>query len=293
MDRSRRRCMDSKLKYPGLLSDPVPHDDEPVGAEATDVLRDRYDEAVDGAPPPLHTEDDDGLGTSSSIELGAEFVCFRTKHILRRSAALGRRVSGGVVSPGEDLVKAGDAWPDLGDADEFGSGLTGCCALCGLQEAARAAEAALPATAEEALTLAVPPSSSAGGSWEPGEADALACPAKRDEAPFLRAALRSSDRARCNAGVERRGGGVGGEPAALVLNMSPTLLPAMAALVAAAGDDGLRSEDRPGEHRPPSMCVAERELTNEVPRRSHCTAASRCHGNLGSPCWQLMSSALQ
>lgn len=290
MDRSRRRCMDSKLKYPGLLSDPVPQDDEPMGAEATDVLRDRYDEAVDGAPP-LQTEDDDGLGTSSSIEFGAEFVCFRTKHILRRSAALGRRVSGGVVSPGEDLVKAGDAWPDLGEA--LGSGLTGCCcccARCGLQEAARAA--ALPA-ATEALPLAVPPSSSAGGSWEPGEADALACPASRDEAPFLRAALRSSDRARCSAGVDRRGGGVGGEPAALVLKMSPTLLPEMAALAAAAGDDGRMSEDRPGEHRPPSMCVEERELTSEEPRRSHCTAASRCHGNLGSPCWQLMSSALQ
>lgn len=169
--------------------------------------------------------------------------------------------------------------------DELGSGLTGCCARCGLHEAARIAEAALPAEA-----LAVPPSSSAGGSWEPDEAEALACPGSRDEAAFFRAALRSSDRARCSAGVERRGGGAGGEPAALVLKMSPTLLPA---LVAAAGDDGLRSEDRPGEHRPPSMCVEEREFTSEVPRMSHCTAASRCHGNLGSPCWQLMSSALQ
>lgn len=106
--------MDSKLKYPGL-SPPVD------GTEATEVFRDRYDEPVEGAA--LHTEDD-GLGTSSSIELGAELVCFRTKHILRRSAALGRRVSGGVVSPGEDLVKAGDAWPDLGLAE--GSGLSGC-----------------------------------------------------------------------------------------------------------------------------------------------------------------------
>lgn len=112
--------MDSKLKYPGLSPLEVPpHEDD--GTEATDVFRDRYDEPVEGAA--LHTEDD-GLGTSSSIELGAELVCFRTKHILRRSAALGRRVSGGVVSPGEDLVKAGDAWPDFGLAD--GSGLSGC-----------------------------------------------------------------------------------------------------------------------------------------------------------------------
>lgn len=110
--------MDSKLKYPGLSPPEVPPQD---GTEATDVFRERYEDPVEGAA--LQTEDD-GLGTSSSIELGAEPVCFRTKHILRRSAALGRRVRGGVVSPGDDLVKAGDAWPDFGLVP--GSGLSGC-----------------------------------------------------------------------------------------------------------------------------------------------------------------------
>lgn len=268
--------MDSKLKYPARSP---PEETVHVGAEATDVFRDRYEEAVEGAPP-LHTEEDDGLGTSSSIELGAEFVCFRTKHILRRSAALGRRASGGVVSPGDDLVRAGDACPDSGDAD-VGSGLSG---RCGLQEAARP------------LGDCGPPSSGAGASGEPGEAEA-----RRGEALFLRVALRSSDRARCSAGVERRGGGVGGEPAlppnacsaganiGAVRKEELLLLAEMALLAAAAGDDGRPRDD--GERTPPSMRVAERELTSD--RRSHCTAASRCHGNLGSPCWQLMSRAEQ
>lgn len=69
--------------------------------------------------------------------------------------------------------------------------------------------------------------------------------------------------------------------------LSP-LLPALA-LPAVAGDDGLMGD--PPAYRTVSKWLEDLEVTRE--RRSHCTAASRCHGNLGSPCWQLMSSALQ
>lgn len=74
---------------------------EPTEVVLEPVPPDKKEDVVDAA-----LTEDDGLGTSSSIELGAEFVCFRTKHILRRSAALGRRVREEDVSPG-DVVDLG------------------------------------------------------------------------------------------------------------------------------------------------------------------------------------------
>lgn len=144
----------------------------------------------------------------------------------------------------------------------------------------------------------MPLSSRAVGSCDPGEAETAAAvvPARRDDPAFLRVALRPSDRARCSAGPERRGGGAGGEPAlsppspgaAKIVDVRNGTLSALA-LLAVAGDDGLMGD--PPAYRTVSKWLEDLEVTRE--RRSHCTAASRCHGNLGSPCWQLMSSALQ
>lgn len=100
-----------------------------------------------------------------------------------------------------------------------------------------------------------PPSSKAVGSCDPGATETVVAdvPVSRADPAFFRVALRSSDRARCSAGPERRGGGAGGEPAlsppspgaAKMVDvrkgtLSP-LLPALA-LPAAAGDDGLMGD---------------------------------------------------
>lgn len=120
----------------------------------------------------------------------------------------------------------------------------------------------------------------------------------------MRAALRSSERARCNTGVaddavaDLRGGGVGvhevvPDAAAWGSDHVPELK--SPPRLAAANVVGFRKlPSRPSEDE--DLVAAEawaRDEESDRVFRSHCTATSRCQGNLGSPCWLLMSRALQ
>lgn len=118
------------------------------------------------------------------------------------------------------------------------------------------------------------------GSWE---VPCAPVPEKSVEV-FFREALRSSERARCSTGavvVDFRGGGVGAhvDPKG-AKKLDGILAPKSLLPLAAAG----AVEDLWGRsERPPSVAEDSAAAGGSAKDlRSHCTAASRCHGNLSS-----------